>query len=575
MPDLLDGQTIEWPGSGSKPYQIKNVGGVYSCSCPAWRNQSLPIERRTCKHIRAFRGEAAEAARLGAAALTTPASRKKADTPKDTPPLLLAEKWEETDIDLAGWWMSEKLDGVRAYWNGQVFISRLGNPFHAPDWFVAGLPPDPLDGELWIARKSFSRTSGIVRRQDKTDLWREVKYLVFDAPAVTGPFEERLAFVRDFLGRNRPPFAAAHAHERCRDLAHLKGELARVEGLGGEGLMMRQPGSRYEIGRSYTLLKVKNFQEAEARVLEHLPGAGRHKGRLGALGVELPDGTRFSVGTGFSDAEREAPPPVGSVITFRYQELSEGGVPRFPSYVGVRFDTTGEDNTVGKAKVQKTTTATVPAAPPPAAPAAPAPTAAAPATGPARRRFEFVEGSSNKFWEVWVEGNNCVTQWGKIGTDGRETVKGCDSPAEAQAMMAKLIAEKTKKGYKEKTAPAGAGAAAPAPAPAPAPAAAAPTPAAPPAAPAPAAETPAAPAAAPAPAPAAAPKRRRFEFVEGSSNKFWEVWVEGNDCVTQWGKIGTDGRETVKGCDSPAEAQAMMAKLIAEKTKKGYKEKTR
>src|SRR5262249_27094717 len=191
--------------------------------------------------------------------------------------------WEETDIDLAGWWMSEKLDGVRAYWNGQVFISRLGNAFHAPDWFVAGLPRDPLDGELWIARKSFPRTSGIVRRQDKTDLWRAGKSLVFDAPAVAGPFEERLGFVQDFLGRNRPAFAAAHPHERCRDLGHLQAELARVEALGGEGLMMRQPGSRYEVGRSYTLLKVKNFQEAEARVLEHLPGAGRHKGRLGAL----------------------------------------------------------------------------------------------------------------------------------------------------------------------------------------------------------------------------------------------------------------------------------------------------
>jgi DNA ligase-1 len=63
-----------------------------------------------------------------------------------------------------------------------------------------------------------------------------------------------------------------------------------------------------------------------------------------------------------------------------------------------------------------------------------------------------VEGTSNKFWEVWVEGNNCVTQWGKIGTDGRETLKECKDHAAAQAEMAKLIAEKTKKGYKEKTA---------------------------------------------------------------------------------------------------------------------------
>jgi hypothetical protein len=124
----------------------------------------------------------------------------------------------------------------------------------------------------------------------------------------------------------------------CRGLDHLRAELARVEGLGGEGLMVRRPGSRYEVGRSTTLLKIKSFRDAEARVLEHLKGAGRHKGRLGALLVELADGTRFSVGTGFSDAQRAAPPPVGSLITFRYQELSEGGVPRFPSFVGLRDD---------------------------------------------------------------------------------------------------------------------------------------------------------------------------------------------------------------------------------------------
>ena len=102
--------------------------------------------------------------------------------------------------------------------------------------------------------------------------------------------------------------------------------------------MLRQPGSLYEARRSSTLLKVKRFHDAEATVLEHLPGAGRHKGRLGALAVQLPDGTNFSVGTGFSDAQRENPPSIGSTITFRYQELTDGGVPRFPSFVRVRTD---------------------------------------------------------------------------------------------------------------------------------------------------------------------------------------------------------------------------------------------
>ena len=337
--DLHDGETIEMKGSGAKPYVLKNVGGVYSCSCPAWRNQSVAIERRSCKHLRKLRGDAAEEARIGQGLPPKPelADLDGAGDEKAGPPLLLAERWDNSQ-DLAGWWLSEKLDGVRAYWDGKVLISRLGNSFHAPDWFLTGLPETPLDGELWIGRKAFQRTVGIVRRQDKTDLWKQVRYVAFDAPAFDAAFEGRLAAVRAHIERYRPPYLSAHEHAVCTDLDHLRAELARIEALGGEGLMLRQPESRYEVGRSLTLLKVKTFHDAEARVLEHLKGAGRHKGRLGALLVELSDGTQFSVGTGFSDAERGAPPPVGSVITFRYQELSDGGVPRFPSYVGVRSD---------------------------------------------------------------------------------------------------------------------------------------------------------------------------------------------------------------------------------------------
>jgi len=133
-------------------------------------------------------------------------------------------------------------------------------------------------------------------------------------------------------------FVALHKHEVCTGFDHLLTELDRVTNLGGEGLMLREPGSSYEIGRSQTLLKVKRFIDAEARVVGHEPGKGRHKGRLGALQCELADGTKFSVGSGFSDAERMQPPAVGTTITFRYQELSDRGVPRFPTFVRVRSD---------------------------------------------------------------------------------------------------------------------------------------------------------------------------------------------------------------------------------------------
>jgi DNA ligase-1 len=438
MPDLCDGQSVEIKGSAAKPYILKNVGGVYSCTCPAWRNQSIGIERRTCKHLRKYRSDEAETQRIGSALPARPEPREEGES--TAPGLLLAQSWTN-DIDLAGWWMSEKLDGVRAYWDGRQFLSRRGNLFYAPDWFVEHLPDTPLDGELWLARKSFQRTVSIVRRQDKSDLWRELVYVVFDAPAIDDVFERRLEYLSSALSNTRATFVRVLQQERCRDLDHLSAELERIDALGGEGIMVRQPGSRYETGRSATLLKIKRFLDAEAEVIGHLPGAGRHKGRLGALDVQLPDGTRFSVGTGFSDAQRDNPPSIGSMITFRYQELSDRGVPRFPSFVRVHRD------------VEQPRLPLEPAGE--SAPAVSAPssnTITVNKEQPMKRRFEFVEGSSAKFWEIRSNGTDVTVRFGRLGTDGQTQTKTLASAEEADKHIAKLIGEKSKKGYKEVTA---------------------------------------------------------------------------------------------------------------------------
>lgn len=417
MRDLQDGETSEIQGSAAKPYLIKNLGGVYSCSCPAWRNQSLPIERRTCKHIRKLRGDEAEKQRVGDA---LPA-RKKNTKKKQGPPLLLADKWDNV-TDLADWWMSEKLDGVRAYWDGKQFLSRQGNVYHAPDWFVQGLPDVPLDGELWLDRGSFQRTVSIVRRQDKSDHWKQIRYLVFDAPKQAGDFESRLEFLGDCLKGKGLSHVEALEHSLCKGIKHLQGELARVESLGGEGLMLRQPRSAYEVGRSATLLKVKTFHDAEAFVLDHRPGKGKHKGRLGALGVRLKDGTEFSVGTGFSDDQRHNPPPIGSAITFRYQELSDAGVPRFPSFV--RLHKLAKPQTDAKAKKPKNA-----------------------ACKP--RRFEFSDDKSDKFWEISVNGAEVTVCYGRIGNNGRTQVKSLADANAAASHAEKLVQQKLGKGYVE------------------------------------------------------------------------------------------------------------------------------
>jgi DNA ligase-1 len=432
MPDLADGDSAQVSGSGSSVYTLKNIGGVYSCTCPAWRNQSIGLERRTCKHLRAYRGDDAETARLGSAEALTgkpPRAPKAAGEASDAaddddgegPPLLLAHRWE-TDIDITGWWLSEKLDGVRAYWDGKQFLSRLGNRFFPPPWFVEGLPDHPLDGELWGGRKLFQRTVGIVKRQDQSPLWKDLLYVVFDAPAPDVLFEERIEQARRAVD-GRSQYVRVHEHQACKGLEHLREELARVESLGGEGLMARKPRSKYEVGRSTTLLKVKSFRDAEARVIAHAPGAGRHKGRLGALVVELADGTRFNIGTGFSDAEREDPPKVGSLVTFRFQELSNGGVPRFPSYVGVRID----------ARAPSTLAA-------PAAPAA----KAAPAR-PGRRRFEMKDGETRYFWEIEMEGEVHRVRFGTFEAKS----KRFDTEEESAGALEARIAEKLGKGFVE------------------------------------------------------------------------------------------------------------------------------
>ena len=479
MPDLEDGESIEVQGSGSSRYLLRNVGEVYSCTCPAWRNQSLGLEKRTCKHLKALRGEAAELTRVGAPAAAAPRGKAGATgagaTPgakpvQEGPPILLANPWDNAQ-DLTGWWMSEKLDGVRAYWDGKVFLSRLGNRYHAPDWFVEKLPDVPLDGELWGGRKKFQRTISVVRRQDRSDHWKEISFLVFDAPALDAPFEERIDFLRGMIDERRPPYAKHHEHALCKSVAHLREELARVEALGGEGLMMRRPGSRYEVGRSSSLLKVKSFFDAEAIVIDHQAGAGRHAGRLGALLVELPDGVRFSVGTGFSDRERGAPPARGSIITFRYQELSDTGVPRFPSYVGVRDDIRWPpDNAVLRRAAASAPTDTIGAGAEPidddapgASPAAKGKPAAAPKARPASapasasasapagvRRFEFSDGTASKFWEIELSGHRHTVRYGRIGTDGQAKAKEFADEDAARRDADKLIEEKMKKGYAER-----------------------------------------------------------------------------------------------------------------------------
>lgn len=245
---------------------------------------------------------------------------------------LLAKPWTPK-IDPTGWWMSEKLDGMRAFWDGKELRTRNDKPIYAPEWFMAQMPKNiALDGELWLGRGRFQELISITRRHEPDDRWQLVTFMAFDAPEAAGTFEERLCCIQE------NEFLKRVIQRQCTGTPHLLRTLEQVQAVGGEGLMLRAPSSRYECGRSNTLLKVKTFHDAEATVIGYVDGKGKHQGRVGALIMRMSDGKLFEIGTGMSNAERENPPKIGALVTYRYQELTDAGIPRFPIFVCERVD---------------------------------------------------------------------------------------------------------------------------------------------------------------------------------------------------------------------------------------------
>ncbi len=257
----------------------------------------------------------------------------------EPPPLMLANVFH-ADVRLADYWVSEKYDGVRGYWDGKRLMTRGGEVVHAPDWFTAGWPNTPLDGELWAGRGRFARAVSTVRQMQPDDAaWREMHFMLFDLPAHPGDFTARDAELQRVVATIGQPWVAHAEQSRVSSLAELRAMLDRVVKLGGEGLVLHRSASRYRAERSDDLLKFKLYEDAEARVIGHLPGKGKYAGMLGALEVETAQGLRFRLGSGLSDADRHTPPALGSWVTYRYNGVNEKtGIPRFARFLRVRTD---------------------------------------------------------------------------------------------------------------------------------------------------------------------------------------------------------------------------------------------
>lgn len=255
-----------------------------------------------------------------------------------TPPALELVDVYHDGVDLSRYWVSEKFDGVRGYWDGQHLWTRGGERVRAPDWFTRDWPDVPMDGELWVGYGKFTRASTIVRSAGPDDpAWHEISYRVFDLPAHGGDFDHRVPAIRRVVAAIGDSWVVAIRQFHVDDEAALHAALDQVLAKGGEGLVLHRGDAPYRPGRGVGLLKLKPYRDAEARVIAIHPGHGRLAGMMGSIEVRTPDGREFAIGSGFTDAQRADPPPIGSWVTYRYNGLTSTGLPRFARFLHMRL----------------------------------------------------------------------------------------------------------------------------------------------------------------------------------------------------------------------------------------------
>jgi DNA ligase-1 len=251
-------------------------------------------------------------------------------------PLLLAQRGTG-DVDVRDYWVSEKLDGVRAFWDGQQLRFRSGRLIDTPSWFIAALPQRALDGELWLGRGQFEHVVRIVRRKIPQDHeWKAVRYMIFELPDAPGTFTNRYEQMRSITSAAAVPWVQTITQFRLADAQSLQAKLADIVKADGEGLMLHRADAPYVTGRSAHLLKITPWEDAEARVVAHVPGKGKLTGKTGALVVEGDNGQRFRLGSGLTAMHRHDPPPIGTVVTYRFREKTRNGLPRFPRFLRIR-----------------------------------------------------------------------------------------------------------------------------------------------------------------------------------------------------------------------------------------------
>jgi len=246
------------------------------------------------------------------------------------PELLLLKTYKNQDT--TNWVMSEKLDGIRAYWDGKQLLSRGGKIIHAPKWFTAGYPSFEIDGELWTKRDDFEHISSIIRDKTPSMQWKEIKHYIFEVPNAKGGLFQRLAKVKPYEGE----YIKILPQIIIKNKEHQKLFLQEVESKKGEGIVVRDPNALYINKRTSKALKVKSFKDTECKIIGYTKGKGKYSDMVGAIKCLLPNKIEFKIGTGIDDNFRANPPKIGTIITFKYQNMTKYNKPRFPVYLRIR-----------------------------------------------------------------------------------------------------------------------------------------------------------------------------------------------------------------------------------------------
>lgn len=265
---------------------------------------------------------------------------------KVKPKLQLATIYKERS-SIEHYWVSEKLDGVRGYWTGSQLLTRSGKILSPPPWFIKNWPNTAMDGELWSARGQFEQISSCVRTSmtdnkntdeslKKQQCWKKLKLMIFDLPHQAGTFTERILLMQQLTVNTDLPYLSMIEQHKLPDSESLYSLLDHIVANNGEGVMLHLASATYINGRSKNLLKLKKYQDAEAVVIAHISGKGKYKDMLGAIKVKTPEGIIFKIGTGFSDLERQQPPKVDSIITYKYIGKTQRGVPKFASFIRIK-----------------------------------------------------------------------------------------------------------------------------------------------------------------------------------------------------------------------------------------------